>query len=708
LISRPILLALCLILPGLLRAQADPQDCPRLRASGASADLYCMPLVAAPGIDAHGAVELGWVPGPFTVAVSPSGVQRWNLLISTAGLMSKPRKGKRGLVVWAAAPSFMPVIKLGVLRAGALQAPPVAFDRFLVLITEEPDTATREMRGKVVLRGESPSNRLRPADTYQYFLGALTPRGASGDMSHMHHGNEAAAWPEAPMYPGIDMLPSEMALRPAEPPWLPTADPAAPAARPREVMTLRNGDTLDLTAGLVRRSIAGREYTMFGFNGQYPGPLLAVTRGSAVTVRLKNALPVPTTVHWHGVRLDNRFDGVPDAAHPAVEPGQSFTYQLKFPDEGLFWYHPHVREDIQQDLGLYGNIFVSPAGTSPVPGPREEFLILDDLLIGDAGLVPYGAETPTHAAMGRFGNVMLVNGETAWNATVRAGEVMRLHLTDVSNTRTFNLSFEPAARMRVVSSDLGEFASAQGVESVVLAPAERYGVDVMFPKPGRYALVNRVRAIDHLYGRFFDAVDTLGVVTVTAGAAFPLTPRGPGRHAAEVRALVEANIGRPPQHTLELSARFTGLPFVSEQLMRLDSIYFNPVEWEGTMPGMNQATTGAQAHWVLKDPATGAENMDIHWAFGRGDLVRIRLIGVRNTLHGMHHPIHIHGQRFLVLAVNGTPNENPVWKDTVLLPAAGALDLLVDMSNPGSWMLHCHIAEHLQAGMMMHFDVGTQ
>ncbi len=707
--TRLSLLALCLLTPGPLHAQADPQDCPRLRDSGASADLYCMPLVAAPGIVAHGAVELGWVPGPFTVAVTQSGIQRWSLLISTSGLALGQRKGKAGLVAWAAPPSFYPLVKLGVLRSNDFQAPPVAFDRFLVLISEEADTSTREMRGKVVLRGESPSNRLRPADTYQYFLGALTPRGASGDMSHMHHGDGSTGWPMAPMFPGIDMLPSEMALRPGEPPWLPKADPAAPAARPAEVVTLEDGDTLDLTAGVVRRSIAGRDYTMFGFNGQYPGPLLAVTRGSAVTVRLKNALPVPTTVHWHGVRLDNRFDGVPDAAHPAVEPGQSFTYQLKFPDEGLFWYHPHVREDIQQDLGLYGNIFVSPAGAPAVPGPRDEFLILDDLLIGDAGLVPYGAETPTHAAMGRFGNVMLVNGETTWNATTRAGEVTRLHLTNVSNTRTFNLSLAPSARMRVVSSDLGDFASTQLVESVVIAPAERYAVDVSFAKPGRYALVNRVRAIDHLYGRFFDVVDTLGIVIVSPGAPGPEpgSDTAPGRDAAEIRALVQANRGKPPQHTLELSARFTGLPFVSEQLMRLDSIYFNPVEWEGTMPGMNQATTGAQAHWVLKDPATGAENMDIRWSFKQGDLVRLRLVGVRNTLHGMHHPIHIHGQRFLVLAVNGTPNENPVWKDTVLLPAAGSLDLLVDMSNPGSWMLHCHIAEHLQAGMMMHFDVGT-
>ena len=438
------------------------------------------------------------------------------------------------------------------------------------------------------------------------------------------------------------MLPSEMALRPGEPPWLPKADPAAPAARPREVITLADGDTLDLVAGIVRRSIAGRDYTMFGFNGQYPGPLLSVARGSAVTVRLKNELPAPTTVHWHGVRLDNQFDGVPDAAHPAVEPGQSFTYQLKFPDEGLFWYHPHVREDIQQDLGLYGNIFVSPAGAPALPGPRDEFLILDDLLIGDAGLVPYGAETPTHAAMGRFGNVMLVNGETTWSATTRTGEVTRLHLTNVSNTRTFNLSFGADATMRVVSSDLGDFASAQLVESVVIAPAERYAIDVSFPKPGRYPLVNRVRAIDHLYGRFFDSVDTLGIVSVSPGdpGAEPIRDAAAGRDAAGIRAMVQANLGKPPQHTLELSARFTGLPFVSEQLMRLDSIYFNPVEWEGTMPGMNQATTGAQAHWVLRDPATGAENMDIRWSFRQGDLVRLQAGGGAkySPRHAPSHP----------------------------------------------------------------------
>jgi hypothetical protein len=142
--SRLPVLALCLLLPGWLHAQADPQDCPRLRASGASADLYCMPLIAAPGISAHGSVELGWVPGPFTVAVSPAGVQRWNLLISTSGLVpATTPPGKAGLVVWAVPPSLTPLLKLGVLRTGDMLAGPVAFDRFLLLISAESDTAQR-------------------------------------------------------------------------------------------------------------------------------------------------------------------------------------------------------------------------------------------------------------------------------------------------------------------------------------------------------------------------------------------------------------------------------------------------------------------------------------------------------------------------------------------------------------------------------------
>ncbi|HEX5076393.1 MAG TPA: multicopper oxidase domain-containing protein, partial [Gemmatimonadaceae bacterium] len=117
------------------------------------------------------------------------------------------------------------------------------------------------------------------------------------------------------------------------------------------------------------------------------------------------------------------------------------------------------------------------------------------------------------------------------------------------------------------------------------------------------------------------------------------------------------------------------------------------------------AATGDQVRWILRDPATGKENMDIDWSFRRGDVVKVRLVNERRSFHGMQHPIHIHGQRFLVLAVNDVPNTNLVWKDTVLLPAGATADILLDLSNPGRWMLHCHIAEHLSAHMMMAFTV---
>jgi FtsP/CotA-like multicopper oxidase with cupredoxin domain len=136
-----------------------------------------------------------------------------------------------------------------------------------------------------------------------------------------------------------------------------------------------------------------------------------------------------------------------------------------------------------------------------------------------------------------------------------------------------------------------------------------------------------------------------------------------------------------------------------------DQMYSNPVEWSGTMPMMDWLVTGQQVEWVLREPSTGRENMAVDWTFRLGDVAKIRLANDRNTLHPMPHPIHLHGQRFLVLSYNDVPNRNLVWKDTILIPVGGTVDLLVEMSNPGKWMMHCHVAEHLESGMMGVFTV---
>jgi suppressor of ftsI len=173
---------------------------------------------------------------------------------------------------------------------------------------------------------------------------------------------------------------------------------------------------------------------------------------------------------------------------------------------------------------------------------------------------------------------------------------------------------------------------------------------------------------------------------------------------AEIDAL-RGHLQRPPDHELVLAQETRDLRFPLRQLMQLDSAYFNPVEWSGTMPMMNWAVTSNEVTWILRDPASGRENMGIDWRFRQGDLVRLRVRNQREVLHGMQHPIHIHGQRFLVLSMNGVPGENLAWKDTFLLPVGWSAELLVEMSNPGDWMMHCHIAEHLESGMMSTFRV---
>jgi FtsP/CotA-like multicopper oxidase with cupredoxin domain len=656
-----------------------------------SHDLYCIELIAVPGLTGvSGRVELANAPGPFTVSVAADGRPRITPIASLAGL---PPLRAGVYVAWGASPMMDSVINLGVVRNGTTALRPLELEKFVILITAEETAGGREPGRRLLLRGQSPSTRLFPPDLMEFSLGAMRPAQAMEEHDAM-----VMDWPMPPVPPGITMLPSEMALRPDVSPFLPV-DSTVPLARPREIVHLRNGDTLQLMAGLVRRAIAGRTYAMYGYNGQYPGPLLEAPRGAAITVRFRNRLRDSSSIHWHGIRLDNPSDG-------AAAVDSAFTYHVRFPDAGIYWYHPHVREDVQQELGLYGNVLVRDTSEIYGPANREEVLILDDLLVSDSGraMIPLGKESPTHALMGRFGNVFLVNGEPGYHLTVQRGEVVRFYLTNASNTRTYNLSFG-GARMKLVGADAGPFEHDAWVQSVVIGPAERYVVHVRFERPGEFALVNRVRGLDHLFGRFFPEVDTLGVVTVEPHrirrdlrASFAVL------HRRAPFAAASAFLTRPPDKTLVLTLETHDLPFLTQRLMQLDSIYFAPVEWGGTMPMMNWASTGRQVRWTLRDAATGRENMDIDWHFARGP-VKIRLVNERRAFHGMQHPIHLHGQRFLVLAVNGVPAEDHAWKDTVLVPAGSVVDILLDASNPGDWMLHCHIAEHLSSGMMMHFTV---
>ena len=687
-----------------------------------SSALYCMELFpTARAAEGRGLVELGRAASPFQVAVSVAGELAYEL---TAWIEGLPEPSSLGpyttYVAWVTPLELFPVEKLGVVGNGENALGRVALNKFLIMVSAEAGPDVSEREGPLILRGRSPSSRLEAHDMLAQAPSAeqLPSPAAGHDAGHDHAASaDPRGWTTPPMYPDIPMLPGVMAVEPRVSPLrlLPEGVRVEdlPEVLPATVVELPDGGTLDLEAGFVRRRLGDRDVAMLAFNGRQPGPLIRVRQASTIFVNFTNRTPFPTAIHWHGLRLDNRFDGVPGVTQDAVRPGGSFRYQVRFPDAGIYWYHPHHREDVQQELGLYGNMLVESADPDYYgPAGRDEVLILDDLLVGDDGsLAGFGAEAATHALMGRFGTTLLVNGEPdPWSMEVDRGDVVRFHLTNASNTRTFNLSFGDGVAMKVVASDVSRFEREERVRSVVLAPAERYVVEVRFDDAGSVPLMNRVQAIDHRQGLFFTEERALGTVTVADGggravaaAAFD-SLRTHDDVVAEIDAL-RHRFDDAPDLRLSLSLETDSLARPIRDAMLYDRVYANPIEWAGTMPIMNWASTADQVRWILRDPDTGRENMDIDWRFRVGDVVKIRVRNERDVFHAMQHPLHFHGQRFLVLSQNGAPSGNLVWKDTVLLPAGSTTDILLELSNPGRWMVHCHIAEHLEAGMKFVLEV---
>jgi FtsP/CotA-like multicopper oxidase with cupredoxin domain len=268
----------------------------------------------------------------------------------------------------------------------------------------------------------------------------------------------------------------------------PTDPTGLPEATRPELLELAPGDTLDLRVGPVAKRLRDSTVRMLGYNGSIPGPTLKVQQGSEIIVHVTNQGDLDTTVHWHGLRLENKYDGVPHETQEPIPVGGEFTYRIQFPDAGLYWYHPHIREDYTQELGLYGNILVVPSAPGYWPSAdRDLLLTVDDLLVEEGRIAPFSPTETSYAAMGRFGNVFLTSGEPELRLEARAGEVVRLWLTNTANTRVFNLMV-PGARMKLVGGDSGRVEHEELIEGVVLAPSERAVVDVLVERPGELHL----------------------------------------------------------------------------------------------------------------------------------------------------------------------------------------------------------------------------
>ena len=241
-------------------------------------------------------------------------------------------------------------------------------------------------------------------------------------------------------------------------------------------------DRFALRIAPVSKRIGDATVRMLAYNGSIPGPTLRVAQGSEVHINVENEGDLEATVHWHGLRLENRFDGTHETQAP-IPVGGASPPRVAFPDPGVYWYHPHIREDYGQELGLYGNVIVVPSDPDYWPPVhREVALTLDDVLIEDGKIAPFSRTETTYAAMGRFGNVLLVAGEPELALTAQHGEVVRFYLTNTANTRVFKVALR-GARMKLVGGDSGRVEQEEFVEEVVLAPSERAVVDVLFDEP---------------------------------------------------------------------------------------------------------------------------------------------------------------------------------------------------------------------------------
>lgn len=424
-----------------------------------------------------------------------------------------------------------------------------------------------------------------------------------------------------------------------------------------------------LEARRARVNLAGTGYPdtdVWAFNGSVPGPVLRARQGETLRVRYVNQLPQPSTVHWHGIRLPNAMDGVPGVTQKAVEPGGEFLYEFRLPDAGTFWYHPHARSSEELGRGLYGALIVEEA--EPPFADRDETWVLSDFRLDrEARIAQDFGQMFDASHGGRIGNTVTVNGRVAESFPMRAGERVRLRLLNAANARIFRLRFEGHAPL-VIALDGHPVEPHAVPDGVVLGPGMR--ADLMLDAIGRPGARHRV--LDDWYR---DAAFRLLDLSYDAAPLARSTPQEPVL-ALSQNPLAEPELARAERLKLVLSGGA-----MSPELQRAA-----PEERQRIAQRMRGGDL-----WTLNSVSARGHVHQPMFKLARG---RSYIVEVHNDT-AWHHPLHLHGVAFRVLTEARRP-----WRDTVLIAPRERVEIAFVADNPGDWMIHCHILEHQDAGMM--------
>jgi FtsP/CotA-like multicopper oxidase with cupredoxin domain len=452
--------------------------------------------------------------------------------------------------------------------------------------------------------------------------------------------------------------------------------------------------TVQLEAREVTWELApGRTVKAMSYNGRVPGPEIRVREGERVRVVLKNALREPTTIHWHGVDVPNAMDGVGNLTQKPVAPGETFVYEFDARPAGTRWYHTHFREHHQMDLGLVAPLIIEPSAKEPMTYDREITLVVDDWATGSGRALPdtnggVAGETGMAGMMddgmggmmggGRMGGMMrgmrgraaaepaydtmTINGK-AWPATeplrLKRGERVRLRIISTSAEHTHVLRLA-GHRLHVTHTDGNALQAPVEVDSLPIAPGERYDVVVVADRPGAWLF--QCSQPGHA-----DAGERMAVIYEGHASRTPEAPEE-GRDG-----LVRWHYG--------LGSGRDVLPKAGETTRRHDLVL------SGGMMGSDVWTINRKVY-----PNTDPLRLD------RNDRALLRLVNMSMEAH----PMHFHGQSFRVLAVNGHRAAEPLVKDVVdIAPHMRSAVLELTAHNPGDWLFHCHKPMHMEGGMVV-------
>lgn len=405
------------------------------------------------------------------------------------------------------------------------------------------------------------------------------------------------------------------------------------------------------------------ETQVWSFDGITPGPELRVSQDGRLDIRLENDLEVPTSIHWHGIRLENAMDGVPGVTQPPVGPGETFDYSFVCPDAGTFWYHSHLKSVEQVERGLYGPLIVEEPEAIDIDA--EHVLVLDDWRLDqEAQLIGDFENGHDLSHGGRLGNVVTTNGNMELVLDARQGDRLRLRLINAANARIFRLGLK-GLRGWIVATDGMPLNQPRPVEEpFVLAPAQRLDliVDIEAGTSSEAVLTDIVG--DESFAQVTFQVTGSGRAREMPPSALPPNPFSSAPDSASARELKLLMQGGAMRWLAEADSK------------------------SGRKSGRELAGEGL--FWALNGHAGRPEEPLA--VIDRNEPIKISFVNETMWPHAMH----LHGHHFFELDEAGNPGD---FRDTTLVQPAQSRTVLFSANNRGDWLLHCHMLGHHASGM---------